>query len=81
MYASGTEEQFHLWLMADDGSVPVNWLDGAPPPIASGVTWGVPAMTRQVAFSIVRIGLLVALAMLLIMGLLPAALGVQAATY
>jgi hypothetical protein len=27
---------------ADDGSVPVNWLDGAPPAIASGVTWGVP---------------------------------------
>jgi hypothetical protein len=41
----------------------------------------VPATSRQVAFSIIKIGLLVALAMLLIMGLLPAALGAQAATY
>ena len=38
-------------------------------------------MTRQVAFSILRIGLLVALAMVLIMGLLPAVLSVEAATY
>ena len=41
----------------------------------------VPAITRQVAFSILRIGVLVALAMVLIMGILPAVLGVEAATY
>lgn len=28
VYASGTEEQFHLWLMADDGSVPVQLTRG-----------------------------------------------------
>jgi len=41
----------------------------------------VPAMTRQVAISIIRIALLVALAMVLIMGFLPAALGAQAAIH
>jgi hypothetical protein len=45
-----------------------------------GVSECVPALNRQVAISIIRIGLLVALAMVLIMGLLPAALGVEAAT-
>jgi hypothetical protein len=39
------------------------------------------APTRQVAFSVLRIGLLVGLAMLLILGLLPAVLGVEAANY
>ena len=47
----------------------------------SGVTLIVPAMTRQVAISIIRIALLVALAMVLIMGFLPAALGAQAAIH
>ena len=41
----------------------------------------VPETTRQVAFSIIRIGLLVALAMVLIMGLLPAVLSAEATTY
>jgi hypothetical protein len=35
---------------------------------------------RQLAFSTARIGLLVALAMMLILGLLPAILSVEAAT-
>ena len=39
------------------------------------------APMRQVAVSAVRTGLMVVLAMLLIMGLLPAVLGVEAATY
>jgi hypothetical protein len=38
------------------------------------------APTRQIAFSAVRIGAMVALAMLLILGLLPAVLAVQAAS-
>jgi hypothetical protein len=37
------------------------------------------APTRQIAISVIRIGLLVGLAMLLIMGLLPAVLDVEAA--
>jgi hypothetical protein len=41
----------------------------------------VHALTRQVAFSVLRIGLLVGLALTLIMGLLPAVLGVEAATF
>ena len=35
---------------------------------------------RQIAFSVVRVGAMVALAMLLILGILPAILSVQAAT-
>jgi hypothetical protein len=35
---------------------------------------------RQLAFSVVRVGAMVSLAMLLILGLLPAILSVQAAT-
>jgi hypothetical protein len=38
------------------------------------------APMRQLAFSTARIGLLVALAMMLILGLLPAILSVEAAT-
>jgi len=38
------------------------------------------AEMRQIAFSVIRIGTLVALAMLLILGLLPAVLAVQAAS-
>lgn len=38
------------------------------------------AEMRQIACSVIRIGALVALAMLLILGLLPAALAVQAAS-
>jgi len=38
------------------------------------------APTRQIAFSAIRIGAMVALAMLLILGLLPAVLAVQAAS-
>jgi len=38
------------------------------------------APTRQIAFSVVRVGAMVALAMLLILGLLPAILSVQAAS-
>ena len=38
------------------------------------------ASTRQVAFSAIRTGLMVAIAMLLILGLLPAVLAVQAAS-
>ena len=41
---------------------------------------GMHAPMRQVAFSAIRTGLLVAIAMLLILGLLPAVLAVQAAT-
>ena len=41
----------------------------------------VHAVTRHVAFSVLRIGLLVGLAVALIMGLLPAVLGVEAATF
>ena len=37
------------------------------------------APTRQLAFAVIRIGLMVGLAMLLILGLLPAVLAVQAA--
>lgn len=38
------------------------------------------APTRQIAFSAIRIGAMVVLAMLLILGLLPAVLAVQAAS-
>jgi hypothetical protein len=38
------------------------------------------APVRQVAFSAIRVGAMVALAMLLILGLLPAVLAVQAAS-
>jgi hypothetical protein len=38
------------------------------------------APMRQIAFSAIRIGALIALAMLLILGLLPAVLAVQAAS-
>ena len=38
------------------------------------------APARQVAFSAIRLGAMVALAMLLILGLLPAVLAVQAAS-
>jgi hypothetical protein len=38
------------------------------------------APMRQLAFSVVRVGAMVALAMLLILGLLPTILSVQAAT-
>jgi hypothetical protein len=38
------------------------------------------APMRQIAFSAIRIGVLVALAMVLILGLLPAVLAVQAAS-
>ena len=38
------------------------------------------APMRQVAYSAIRLGAMVALAMLLILGLLPAVLAVQAAT-
>ena len=38
------------------------------------------APMRPIAFSAIRIGALIALAMLLILGLLPAVLGVQAAS-
>jgi hypothetical protein len=38
------------------------------------------APMRQVAFSTIRVGAMVALAMLLILGLLPAVLAVQAAS-
>ncbi len=38
------------------------------------------AEMRQIALSVIRIGALVALAMLLILGLLPAVLAVQAAS-
>jgi hypothetical protein len=41
---------------------------------------GMPAPTRQIAFSVLRIGVLVALAMLLILGILPAVLAVEAAS-
>jgi len=41
---------------------------------------GMHAPMRQLAFSTARIGLLVALAMMLILGLLPAILSVEAAT-
>jgi hypothetical protein len=41
---------------------------------------GMHAPMRQVAFSAARIGFMVALAMMLILGLLPAILSVQAAT-
>jgi hypothetical protein len=41
---------------------------------------GMHAPTRQLAFSVVRIGVSVAVAMLLILGLLPAILAVQAAS-
>lgn len=39
-----------------------------------------PAPTRQIAFSVLRIGIMVALAMLLILGILPAVLAVEAAS-
>ena len=38
------------------------------------------APMRQLAFSVVRVGFMVAMAMLLILGLLPAVLAVQAAS-
>ena len=38
------------------------------------------APMRQIAFSVIRIGAMVALAMLLILGILPAVLAVQAAS-
>ena len=38
------------------------------------------APTRQIAFAVIRTGLMVGLAMLLILGLLPAVLAVQAAS-
>ena len=38
------------------------------------------APMRQIAFSVVRLGAMVALAMLLILGILPAILSVQAAS-
>jgi hypothetical protein len=41
---------------------------------------GMHAPMRQIAFSAIRIGAMVALAMLLILGLLPAILAVQAAS-
>jgi hypothetical protein len=41
---------------------------------------GMHAPMRQIAFSAIRIGAMVALAMLLILGLLPAVLAVQAAS-
>jgi hypothetical protein len=41
---------------------------------------GMHAPMRQIAFSAIRVSALVALAMLLILGLLPAVLAVQAAT-
>ena len=41
---------------------------------------GMDAPTRQLAFAVIRIGLMVGLAMLLILGLLPAVLAVQAAS-
>ena len=41
---------------------------------------GMHAPMRQLAFSVVRIGVAVAVAMLLILGLLPAILAVQAAS-
>jgi len=41
---------------------------------------GMHAPMRQLAFSVIRIGAMVALAMLLILGLLPAILAVQAAS-
>jgi hypothetical protein len=40
---------------------------------------GMHAPMRQIAFSAIRIGAMVALAMLLILGILPAVLAVQAA--
>ena len=41
---------------------------------------GMQAPTRQIAFSVLRIGIMVALAMLLILGILPAVLAVEAAS-
>jgi hypothetical protein len=41
---------------------------------------GMHAPMRQIAFSAIRIGAMVALAMLLILGILPAVLAVQAAS-
>ena len=41
---------------------------------------GMDAPTRQIAFAVLRTGLMVGLAMLLILGLLPAVLAVQAAS-
>jgi hypothetical protein len=45
----------------------------------SGVSTAMHAPMRQIAFSAIRTGVLVAIAMLLILGLLPAILAVQAA--
>ena len=41
---------------------------------------GMQPAARQIAFSVIRIGILVALASLLIMGIFPAVLAVEAAT-
>ena len=53
-----------------------------PPPSRrlTGMHAPMPAPSRQVAISAVRTALLVAIAMLLILGLLPAVLAVQAAS-